>query len=114
MASRLSSLVKETPLASAASLSQFERQLRQNPARFIRSMFCASVRSLRCSTRRRNAAASSSVFVRSSIAMNVIPSLPMIAYNVELGLGIWHVAAQGTVAWELGAGIQMLLLHENA
>ena len=51
------------PFASAASRYQRLRQLRQKPARFIRSMFCTSVRSRRCSTRRRNAAASSSVRV---------------------------------------------------
>jgi hypothetical protein len=39
------------------------------------------------------------------MAMIVIPSLPMIAYNVELSLGFCHVAAQGAVAWQLGAGI---------
>src|SRR5947199_411637 len=54
------------PLASAASFSQLERQLRQKPARFIRSMFWTSVRARRCSTRRRNTAASSSVRVLSS------------------------------------------------
>src|SRR4051812_15229078 len=69
IASRLSSLVIDVPLASAASLSQFDRQLRQKPARFIRSMFCTSLRERRCSTRRRNTAASSSVLVLSSVVM---------------------------------------------
>ena len=54
--------------ASAASFSQFDRQLRQKPARFMRSMFCTSVRSRRCSTRRRKAAASSSVRVAASMS----------------------------------------------
>ena len=58
-----------TPRASAASFIQLDRQLRQKPARFIRSMFCTSVRARRCSTRRRNAAASSSVRVLSSSGM---------------------------------------------
>src|SRR5688572_18725926 len=59
------------PLPLAASRYQLERQLRQKPARFIRSMFCTSVRSRRCSTRRRKAAASKSrcwVSVRSAMA----------------------------------------------
>src|SRR6195952_5492072 len=60
------------PLASASSLSQFDRQLRQKPARFIRSMFWTSVRERRCSTRRRNTAASNSVLVLSSVVMAVI------------------------------------------
>src|SRR3954471_15663548 len=62
-----------TPLASASSFIQFDRQLRQKPARFIRSMFWTSVRARRCSTRRRKTAASSSVLVLSSIVMVVIP-----------------------------------------
>src|SRR6202047_784303 len=57
------------PWASAASLSQLDRQLRQKAARFIRSMFWTSVRERRCSTRRRKTAASSSVLVLSSIVM---------------------------------------------
>src|SRR6266480_1321404 len=69
MSSRLSSLDSGTRRASAASFIQFDRQLRQNPARFIRSMFCTSVCARRCSTRRRKAAASSSVRVLSSSAM---------------------------------------------
>src|SRR3974377_2370133 len=67
MASLLWSLVIGTPLASASSFSQLDRQLRQKPARFIRSMFWTSVRERRCATRRRKAAASSSVLVLSSI-----------------------------------------------
>src|SRR3974377_739283 len=69
IASRLSSLDMAAPLASAASFIQLERQLRQKPARFIKSMFCTSVRKRKCPTRRRNAAASSSVLVFSSMAM---------------------------------------------
>src|SRR6516165_3379245 len=69
MASLLWSLVIGTPLASASSFSQLDRQLRQKPARFIRSMFWTSVRERRCATRRRKAAASSSVLVLSSIVM---------------------------------------------
>src|SRR5262249_38745494 len=69
--SRLSSLDIGTPRASAASFIQFDKQLRQKPARFIRSRFCTSVRLRKCSTRRRNAAASSSVRVLSSSAMAV-------------------------------------------
>src|SRR5260370_16277556 len=61
------------PLASASSFIQLDRQLRQNPAKFIRSMFWTSVRERRCSTRRRKTAASSSVLVLSSIVMAVIP-----------------------------------------
>src|SRR6185295_7106350 len=56
------------PFSSAASFIQFDRQLRQKPARFIMSMFCTSVRDRRCSTSRRYTAASSSVRVLSSIA----------------------------------------------
>src|SRR5262249_16203864 len=67
--SRLWSLVSATPLASAASFIQLPRQLRQKPARFIRSMFCTSVRARRCSTSRRNTAASSSVWVLLSRAI---------------------------------------------
>src|SRR5205823_1093852 len=59
------------PLPSAASRYQRDRQLRQNPARFIRSMFCTSVRSRRCATSVRNAAASSSVRVLSSIGFSI-------------------------------------------
>src|ERR1700720_3217118 len=69
MSSRLSSLESGTRRASAASFIQFDRQLRQNPARFIRSRFCTSACARRCSTRRRKAAASSSVRVLSSSAM---------------------------------------------
>ena len=60
--------------ASAASFSQFDRQFRQKPARFIRSIFCTSVRSRRCLTSVRNAAASSSVRVASSRAMGHLTS----------------------------------------
>src|SRR5437660_1947979 len=67
-ASRVSSLESATPLESAASFIQLDRQLRQKPARFIRSMFCTSVRARRCSTRRRNTAASGSVWVLSSMS----------------------------------------------
>src|SRR5947208_9868603 len=74
MASRLSSLLISAPRASASSLSQLDRQLRQKPARFIRSMFRTSLRERRCSTSRRKAAASSSVLVLSSIAMSVVSS----------------------------------------
>ena len=56
------------PRSSAASRYQRDRQLRQKPARFIRSIFCTSVRSRRCATSRRKVAASSSVRVLSSIA----------------------------------------------
>src|SRR5712672_994955 len=55
------------PRAPASSRYQRDRQLRQKPAKFIRSMFCTSVRSCRCATRRRKAAASSSVRVLSSM-----------------------------------------------
>src|ERR671910_3134511 len=72
MISRDSSLEISTPAAFAASRYQLDRQLRQKPARFIRSMFCTSVRSRRCCTRVRNAAASSSVRVASSRGM-VLP-----------------------------------------
>ena len=65
---RASGSASAMPCASAASRYQRLRQLRQKPARFIRSMFCTSVRSRRCSTRRRNAAASSSVRVASGRA----------------------------------------------
>src|SRR5262249_16385235 len=51
------------PRSSAAARYHLDRQLRQNPARFIRSTFCTSVRSRRCCTRRRKAAASSSMRV---------------------------------------------------
>src|SRR4029077_14012473 len=59
------------PRVPAASRYQRDRQLRQKPARFIRSRFCTSVRSRRCCTRRRKDAASSSVVVLSSIALSV-------------------------------------------
>src|SRR6185295_8107447 len=65
--SRLWSLLMARPFSSAASFIQFDRQLRQKPARFIMSMFCTSVRLRRCSTRRRYTAASSSVRVLSSM-----------------------------------------------
>ena len=68
-------LADATPLASASSFIQLDRQLRQKPARFIRSMFWTSVRLRRCSTRRRKTAASSSVLVLSSIVMAVIPQV---------------------------------------
>ena len=51
------------PRSPAAARYHFERQLRQKPARFIRSMFCTSGCARRCSTSVRNAAASSSVRV---------------------------------------------------
>ena len=38
------SLLIATPFSSAASFIQLERQLRQKPARFIKSIFCTSVR----------------------------------------------------------------------
>src|SRR5690606_4336797 len=54
------------PRSCAASRYQSARQLRQNPARIIRSMFCTSGRScIRCPRRRRNTAASISVVVGS-------------------------------------------------
>src|SRR4026209_2051551 len=68
MISLASSLLSDTPLAAAASWYQFPRQLRQKPASSMRSIFCTSLRSRKCSTRRRNAAASSSVRICSSIA----------------------------------------------
>ena len=49
-----------------AARYHFDRQLRQKPARFMRSMFCTSGWARKCSTSVRNAAASSSVRVRSS------------------------------------------------
>src|SRR5215208_2637966 len=58
------------PRSSAASRYQRERQLRQKPASSIRSMFCTSVRSRRCFTSRRKAAASSSVRAAWSIGSN--------------------------------------------
>ncbi len=61
--SRAASLPISTPVSAAASRYQLARQLRQKPARFIRSMFWTSLRVLRCSTRRRNTAASNSVRV---------------------------------------------------
>src|SRR5690606_20512377 len=60
MISREASLSRSAPAALAASRYQFDRQLRQKPARFIMSMFCTSVRSRRCCTSRRKAAASKS------------------------------------------------------
>src|SRR3712207_2071683 len=69
------------PRSSAPSRYQRLRQFRQNPARFIMSMFCTSVRARRCSTSLRKAAASSSVRVFSSIsgvAMVAPPVLPPI------------------------------------
>src|SRR5579875_2475696 len=59
------------PFSAAASRYQRDRQLRQNPARFIRSMFWTSVRSRRCATRRRKVAASSSMRVLSSMPLSV-------------------------------------------
>jgi len=56
-------LAKGNAVSAAASWYQLDRQLRQNPARFMRSMFCTSVRSRKCATSRRNAAASSCVAV---------------------------------------------------
>src|SRR5690349_8629091 len=74
-ASRLSSLVMARPRASASSFSQLERQLRQKPARFIKSIFWTSVRARKCSSRRLKAAASSSVVVLSLIAIVIFPPL---------------------------------------
>src|SRR6202790_1213664 len=84
------------PLASAASLSQLDRQLRQKPARFIKSIFWTSVRDRRCSTRRRKTAASSSVLVLSSIVMTVISPFLRNAYLLLSGSGhrFYHIAAQ--------------------
>src|SRR5512132_2306065 len=48
-------------------MTHLARQLRQKPARFIRSMFWTSVRRRRCSMSPRKAAASTSVLVLSSI-----------------------------------------------
>src|ERR1035437_4352058 len=56
-------------------------QLRQKPARFIRSIFCTSVRSRRCATSRRNAAASSSVRVFSSKSGTGIRVLPLSSWR---------------------------------
>ena len=67
--SRACGSLSATPRSSAAARYHFDKQLRQNPARFIRSMFCTSVRSRRCATSLRNAAASSSVRVASSRSM---------------------------------------------
>src|SRR3569832_466976 len=60
MISRAASFDSATPSASAASRYQLDRQLRQKPARFIRSMFWTSPRSRKCCTSRRKAAASKS------------------------------------------------------
>ncbi len=49
------------PRSSASARYHLDRQLRQNSARFIRSMFCTSVCSRRWRRRRRNTAASISV-----------------------------------------------------
>ena len=46
--------------ASAASFSQLERQFRQNPARFISSMFCTSARARSTPAPTRGGAAASS------------------------------------------------------
>src|SRR5262249_27165315 len=73
-ASRLSSLPSATPDLSASSFIQFDRQLRQKPARFIRSMFCTAVRLRRCSTTRRKTAASRPGRVLSSRAMICLPA----------------------------------------
>ena len=51
--SRASSLSSSTPWSFAAAAYHFARQFRQKPARFIMSIFCTSVRSLKCSTIRR-------------------------------------------------------------
>src|SRR5579875_370929 len=59
------------PRSSALSRYQRDRQLRQKPARFIRSRFCTSVRSRKCATSLRKAPASSSVRVLASISMTV-------------------------------------------
>ena len=63
---RASASGRSPPRASAASRYQRLRQFRQKPARFMRSMFCTSLRSRRCATRARKAAASSSVRVAGS------------------------------------------------
>src|SRR5437868_14050063 len=109
--SRLSSLLIGTPAASAASFIQLDRQLRQNPARFIRSIFWTSVRERRCSTRRRNAAASSSVLVLSSIAMTAL-QLFWAGYRLLGGTchRFCHIEAQRELGWRNFGGS----LPENA
>src|SRR6516165_12571756 len=69
------------PRSSASARYHFDRQFRQKPARFIRSMFWTSVRSRRCSTRRRKVAASSSMRVLSSIAISSLLSCSYVVQN---------------------------------
>src|ERR1700760_4552014 len=82
------------PLSAASSRYHRLRQLRQNPARFIRSIFWTSVRSRRWPTSRRKAAASSSVLVVLSIDMVVNPRVAELCYNVDLGRDFCHIAMQ--------------------
>src|ERR1700687_1812210 len=83
------------PLASASSLSQLDRQLRQKPATFIRSMFWTSSRERRCPTRRRKWGGSSSVLVLSSIVMTVIsPFAPTLLILGGRCHRFYHIAAQ--------------------
>ena len=86
MTSRAPSLVSSRPWPLAASWYQLARQLRQKPARFIRSMFCTSLRSRRCSTSRRKAAASSSV-------TSVLSILVMAPISVRPSRGVRRRAA---------------------
>src|SRR5690606_37479940 len=64
---RAASRSMSPPFSFAASTYHLLRQLRQKPARIIRSMFCTSLRSSKCRSSLRNTAASSSVLARSSI-----------------------------------------------
>src|SRR5690606_9266326 len=94
MISRDCSLSISTPAALAASRYQLDRQLRQKPPRFIMSMFCTSVRSRRCCTSRRNAAASKSrcwVSLRSVIAAtpsNGPASRTELLHHMHIGHGV--------------------------
>src|SRR5438132_14210765 len=74
MMSRASGSVSSTPRSAAAARYHFDKQLRKNPAVFMTSRFWTSVRPRKCSTRRRNAAASISVRVGSgmSVAMTTL------------------------------------------
>ena len=72
MISRASGSDSSKPLSAASARYHLERQLRQNPARFIRSIFWTSVCSRRWLTSFRNAAASISVCDCSGIGVVMI------------------------------------------
>src|SRR5262249_39408360 len=104
MISRAAGSLRAMPRSSAAARYHFDRQLRQNPARFIRSIFCTSTRSRKCCTSLRKAAASSSVRVLSSIGFSRLCRLESILDLARRRTRGWSNQNGALLLGKLGVG----------